>query len=78
MAGENEAMNQSSSESPVKHTSAGEIPNTSKFYEYSRRVQAAAPVVYDKLKSKAVAIPLLAATLGVAIFFVVKNLNERT
>lgn len=78
MAGENEAMNQFNSESPVKHTSAGEIPNTSKFAEYSRRAQAAAPIIFDKLKSKAVTIPLIAASLSVAIFFVVKNLNERT
>ena len=65
------------SESPIKHTPAGEMPDASRTSEASRRILAAAPVASEFFRSRSFLISLAAVGLGTVAYFLARNINQR-
>lgn len=75
MATQNESFN-SSGESFVKHTSAGEMPDPSKVSNIANRLRADANVFTPEGKSKYLILSLAGISMGFGIYFLIRSFKK--
>jgi hypothetical protein len=65
-------------ESPVKHTSAGEMPDTSRFAPLRERIEADIPVLTMILRERRFYLPMLIAGVCLSAFFFSRKIRNQS